>query len=135
MVHRMSMRVLGRWFWLVSALFMATATQAAKTHVQLIIDSEVARAGDTVMAGLKMKMPSGMHTYWRNSGDSGGPTKIEWQLPPGITAGAIQWPVPEKYTLAVAGLTTTTYVYHDVLVLLVPLTISSSAAEGPIEIA
>ena len=73
----MSMRVLGRWFWLVSALFMATAAQAAKTQVQLIFDSEVARAGDIVMAGLKMKMPPGMHTYWRNSGDSGGPTKIE----------------------------------------------------------
>src|SRR5437588_10483486 len=130
----MIMRVLVRWFWFLSALFMATAAQAAKTQVQLIFDSEVARPGDTVMAGLKMKMPSGMHTYWRNSGDSGGPTKIEWQLPPGVAAGAIQWPVPEKYVITVDKLITTTYVYHDVVVLLVPLTISSSAAAGPAEI-
>ena len=118
------MRVLGRWFWLVSALFMATAAQAAKTQVQLIFDSEVARPGDIVMAGLKMRMSAGMHTYWRNSGDSGGPNKIEWQLPPGISAGAIQWPVPEKYVASELKLTT--YVYHDVAVLLVPLTISSA---------
>src|SRR3989442_4432584 len=126
------MRVLAKWLWFLSALFLTTVAQAAKTQVQLILDSEVARPGDTVMAGLKMKMPSGMHTYWRYSGDSGGPTKIEWQLPPGITAGAIQWPVPEKYVASELKLTT--YVYHDVAVLLVPLTISSSAAAGSAEI-
>ena len=122
------MRVLAKWLWFLSALFLTTVAQAAKTQVQLILDSEVARPGDTVMAGLKMKMPSGMHTYWRYSGDSGGPTKIEWQLPPGITAGAIQWPVPEKYVASELKLTT--YVYHDVVVLLVPVTLSSSAATG-----
>lgn len=123
------MPVLGKWLGFLSALFVATAAQAAKTQVQLIFDSEAGRPGDTIMAGLKMKMPSGMHTYWRYSGDSGGPTKIEWQLPPGITAGAIQWPVPEKYVASELKLTT--YVYHDVAVLLVPFTISGSAAAGP----
>ena len=35
------------------------------------------------------------HTYWRNPGDSGEPPRIHWQLPDGVEAGAIRWPLPE----------------------------------------
>ena len=42
-------------------------------------------------------MDPGWHTYWRNGGESGGPTKIEWELPTGVSAEEAQWPVPEKY--------------------------------------
>src|SRR5258706_15479344 len=79
-------------FILGAALLLSASARAAKTEARLLLDSTVALPGDTVLAGLQMRMPSGWHTYWRNSGDSGGPTEIEWQLPPGITAGAIQWP-------------------------------------------
>src|SRR4051812_16834061 len=99
------MQLVHKWFWgvLLTALTLS-GSAASKTDVKLVMDSETARPGDTVMAGLVMKMPSSWHTYWRNSGDSGGPTEIAWQLPEGITAGAIQWPAPEK--LVMAGLAT-----------------------------
>ena len=29
-------------------------------------------------------------------GRAGNPPEIKWKLPPGITAGEIQWPVPES---------------------------------------
>lgn len=124
------MQLLRRWFWVLGALLLANFAQAAKTEIRLVLDFDSARPGDTVMAGIHMKMPPRWHTYWRNSGDSGGPTKIDWQLPAGITAGAIQWPVPEKYVTA--GLNT--YVHHDVAVLLVPLTISGSATSGKVNL-
>jgi len=127
------MQSLHKWFWGVLAFAMAAASGSAatKTEAKLLLDSDAARPGDTVIAALQMKMPNRWHTYWRNSGDSGGPTDIAWQLPEGITAGAIQWPVPEKFT--VAGLTT--YVYHDTVLLRVPLTISKSMSNGPVQIA
>ncbi len=78
------------------------------------------------MAGLVLKMPPGWHTYWQNSGDSGVPTKIDWQLPEGITAAKIQWPTPEKFTTE--GLST--YVYHDEVMLQVPLTLRSRCPQG-----
>src|SRR3954468_3936890 len=118
------MQLLGRWFWALGALLLTFSAQGAKTDVRLALDLETARPGDTVMAGVHMHMPPSWHTYWRNSGDSGGPTTIDWELPPGVTAGAIQWPVPEKYVTA--GLIT--YVYHDDAGLLVPLTVSPSVA-------
>ena len=132
LVHRALMQLVRKWFGSVLVMaFALSASAATKTDVKLVLDSDAARPGDTVMAGLVMKMPSSWHTYWRNSGDSGGPTEITWQLPPGITAGAIQWPVPEK--LVTAGLTT--YVYHDTVVLLIPLTIAKTAPNGAVEIA
>src|SRR5256886_387325 len=60
---------------------------ATKTRAQLILSAEAARPGETVMAGVLLKMPAGWHTYWKNSGDSGAPTKIDWQLPEGIKIG------------------------------------------------
>ncbi|WP_417357775.1 protein-disulfide reductase DsbD family protein [Gallaecimonas pentaromativorans] len=35
------------------------------------------------------------HTYWQNPGDSGLAPTLDWQLPPGWQAGAIQWQVPK----------------------------------------
>jgi thiol:disulfide interchange protein DsbD len=37
------------------------------------------------------------HTYWKNPGDSGLPTKIEWNLPDGFVPGVIQWPYPKRF--------------------------------------
>src|SRR6266702_7325375 len=36
---------------------------------------------------------------WINAGDSGEPPKITWTLPEGITAGAMQFPIPERLPL------------------------------------
>jgi len=51
-------------------------------------------SAETVLAGVELKLDEGWHTYWKNPGDAGSPTKIEWQLPTGISAGEIQWPLP-----------------------------------------
>lgn len=74
------------------------ALHAAKYHtdVSLISDTTSINPGKTFDVGVQLKMDSGWHTYWKNPGDSGLPTSIEWKLPPGFTAGPIQWPAPEK---------------------------------------
>src|SRR3989441_864721 len=115
------------FFLPLAALSVSAAT---KTQARLILSAEAARPGETLTAGVLLKMPPGWHTYWRNSGDSGAPTKIDWQLTVGIKAGEIQWPVPEKLTVA----DLTTYVYHDEVLLLVPLTLADNADAGPKEL-
>jgi DsbC/DsbD-like thiol-disulfide interchange protein len=114
-------------FLLLSAFSLSAAT---RTQARLILSAESARPGEIVTAGVLLKMAPGWHTYWKNSGDSGAPTKIDWQLTSGIKAGEIQWPVPEKLTVA----DLTTYVYHDEVMLLVPLTLADSVPVGPKEI-
>lgn len=107
------------------------AAHAAHTEAQLVLSMDSVRPGYTLWAGVVLRMEPGWHTYWRNSGASGVPTSIQWKLPPGITAGDIRWPVPEK--LPPDDLTT--YIYSGETVLMVPLTIASNAAAGALDIA
>ncbi|MBW8864999.1 MAG: thioredoxin family protein, partial [Verrucomicrobia bacterium] len=93
------------------------------TQVTLLLSAADAKPGDTIYAGVDMKMEPAWHTYWKNPGDAGQATKIEWQLPPGISAGEIQWPLPSKLPPAEV----TTYGYEDEVVLIVPLTIETNS--------
>ncbi len=116
------------------AVFLAfTAPAATKPHttVDLLLPVDTARAGDTILAGIRLRMEPKWHTYWKNPGDAGGPTEIEWQLPAGVTVGEIQWPAPERYNAE--GLTT--FVLHDEATLLVPLKLDPQLPAGPLKLA
>ena len=56
-------------------------------------------AGKPLWLGLKIQHAPHWHTYWKNPGDSGLPTTMEWQLPAGVQAGEIEWPTPAKLPL------------------------------------
>ncbi len=114
----------------ILTLAVAPVSAATQTKADLLLGNEVAAPGSQILAGVRLTMPDGWHTYWRNPGDSGMATEIDWQLPKGVTAGEIRWPIPEKYESE--GFYT--YVYHDEVVLLVPLTVSADAPMGPTEI-
>jgi thiol:disulfide interchange protein/DsbC/DsbD-like thiol-disulfide interchange protein len=60
----------------------------------LISDVTSIQPGQKFRVGVLYRIEPGWHIYWRYSGDSGLPTKIEWQLPQGFKAGGLQWPVP-----------------------------------------
>lgn len=77
-------------------------------------------AGQTVWLGLQLIHAPEWHTYWQNPGDSGLPTQLDWQLPPGVQAGDIQWPTPKKFPLGPLA----NYGYDGTLLLAVPLTIT-----------
>ncbi len=77
-------------------------------------------AGRTVWVGLRLQHQPHWHTYWKNPGDSGLPTQLQWTLPPGVLAGDIDWPVPKK--LPIGDLVN--YGYEGDLLLPVPLTIT-----------
>ena len=106
------------------------AAAPSATKAKLLLSAESVRPGDTVLAGVRLTMDRGWHVYWRNAGESGLPTRIEWTLPEGIRAGEIRWPVPELYTSG--GLTT--YVYHGETLLIVPLTVTDKTAPGSVNI-
>ena len=41
--------------------------------------------GETNTVALRLKIRDRWHTYWRNPGDSGLPTTLDWKLPAGVT--------------------------------------------------
>ena len=78
------------------------------------------QSGQKLWVGLQLTHQPDWHTYWRNPGDSGLPTQIELNLPAGITAGDVLWPLPHKQK---AG-NLTNYGFEKTVLLLVPLTVS-----------
>jgi thiol:disulfide interchange protein/DsbC/DsbD-like thiol-disulfide interchange protein len=78
------------------------------------------QAGQPLWVGLQLTHQPEWHTYWRNPGDSGLPTQIELNLPAGISAGEVQWPLPHK--LKAGNLTN--YGFEKTVLLAVPLTVT-----------
>jgi len=77
--------------------------------------------GKQVWLGLQLAHQPEWHTYWKNAGDSGLPTQLEWQLPAGISAGEIVWPTPKKIPIG----TLANYGYEGTVLLPVPVTVSA----------
>ncbi len=110
------------WF----ALAWSLTLHAANTEVSLLLSHSEAKPGETLFAAVRLKMNPGWHTYWVNGGDSGGPTVIDWDLPPGISFGELQWPVPNRFEEG--GLVT--YTYEKEVYLITPLHIAASLKPG-----
>jgi DsbC/DsbD-like thiol-disulfide interchange protein len=83
------------------AALPATGTSGTAPHVRARVVSEVSSIspGQAFWVALEFEIQDGWHTYWRNPGDSGKATTLNWQLPPGFTAGNIIWSVPERFDL------------------------------------
>ncbi|WP_310796453.1 thioredoxin family protein [[Roseibacterium] beibuensis] len=119
----------------VFALILAPVPAAAqdgrfqrteRIAAELVAMSQWAAPGSTAIVAVRQDIEPGWHTYWRNPGDSGGATTLNWTLPEGVTAGDIVWPLPERQRLA--GLMN--YGYSGEVYLPVPVEIPASARAG-----
>ena len=72
----------------------AAATQMARAR--LISDSRQIAPGQKFRLGLMFSIADESHIYWRNPGDAGLATHIEWKLPQGFVAGPLFWPAPVR---------------------------------------
>lgn len=66
----------------------------AHTQVELVAEAAAVQPGRPFWAGLRMDMDDGWQTYWKNPGDSGLATAVQWDLPQGFKAGELHWPFP-----------------------------------------
>lgn len=55
--------------------------------------------GEVFPVGIHLTMADGWHVYWKNPGEAGLPTRVQWRLPDGFEAGPLQWPVPIRFTM------------------------------------
>lgn len=69
-------------------------------NLELVPSVEKVGPSSAFTVGLKIHHHPGFHTYWRNPGAVGFPTRISWELPEGFVAGEIRWPVPEMSEMA-----------------------------------
>ncbi|CAN5411657.1 hypothetical protein BH10CYA1_BH10CYA1_01560 [soil metagenome] len=64
---------------------------------KLLVDTTAIQAGKPFKLGVELSMKSGWHTYYKESGDAGLPSKVTWKLPAGFTAGPMLWEKPSKF--------------------------------------
>jgi thiol:disulfide interchange protein DsbD len=77
----------------------SNSADVAHLHVQLVVPAAALSPGESAQAGLYFKIEPGWHIYWKNAGDSGEPPQVRWTLPEGITAGALEFPAPQRLPL------------------------------------
>ena len=97
-----------------------------RIEAELVSLSAWATPGSTLMLAVRQDIEPGWHTYWRNPGDSGGPTALAWRLPAGFGAGDIVWPLPERQRLG----DLMNYGYSGVAYLPVPIVVPADATPG-----
>ena len=111
--------------------FPAAANPVRRDHidVELIPAATRVEPGGVLTVALRLNPDEHWHTYWKNPGDSGLATRIDWVLPDGFKAGAIQWPAPERIDIGPLS----NYGYNGEVLLLTDIRVPQSVpADVPI---
>jgi thiol:disulfide interchange protein len=106
----------------------AHTPQGMEIHVHAGLEAETLTPapGSTVTLAITMRPDPGWHDYWLNPGDAGLSLTLDWQLPPGASAGPPRFPVPEP--LVLLGLMN--YAYERPHAMLVDLKLPDGLAAG-----
>lgn len=105
---------------------IAQPTGTKSTKAELTSEAQTIAPGSTFTVALSLRHPLGWHSYYRNSGGVELPLVIDWELPPGFTAGDIQWPTPAVKE----GYFGKSFIYSGNPVFLVDLKAPSSLSAG-----
>lgn len=116
------------WCVLFGVGISAAPVNSGNVEAELIAEVNSIKPGESFWVALKQKIRPGWHTYWRNPGDSGAPTKLQWDLPAGFSASEIHWPYPERVPYGPLM----NFGYHDGVVFPVLITAPDSIPTGEI---
>jgi DsbC/DsbD-like thiol-disulfide interchange protein len=70
----------------LSTAAAAAPVRTAEVEAELVAEHAALAPGEN-WVGLRLRPEPGWHVYWRNPGDSGIPSRLDWQLPEGVAAG------------------------------------------------
>ena len=85
-----------RVFFLFFVSVFFTPSVEAQVRATLVSAVTSVEPGQPFTVALRIEHAAHWHTYWVNPG-TGLATTLDWTLPPGWTAGEIQWPVPHVF--------------------------------------
>jgi thiol:disulfide interchange protein len=129
------MRILNIFLAAAGALTLAAPAGAApyrtdNVEAELVSSRAAIAPGETFTVALRETIRDGWHTYWRNAGDSGEATTINWSLPAGFKAAPNEWPAPSIHRSGPI----TTYVYEHEVFLPMQITAPADLKSGPVEL-
>jgi thiol:disulfide interchange protein DsbD len=99
-------------------IFTMEAQSSENVKVKLITSSIDIHPSGSFWIAAEFEMLNDWHIYWRNSGDSGLPTTISWQLPEGFKVSKTFYPYPQ---ILIEG-NSATYIYENKVILFAEVT-------------
>ncbi len=94
---------------------------------ELVSDVSAVKPGSSFNLGVLFEVEPGWHIYWKNPGDSGLPTTVDFNLPSGFEKEKTVWPLPTVFRWA--G-NIVDYGYEDSLLLTTRVNAPSRLASG-----
>jgi DsbC/DsbD-like thiol-disulfide interchange protein len=102
----------------------AQSTPIPHGTLELIAEKQWISPGHKFDLGLRFQLEKSWHIYWVNPGDSGEPARVEWRMPAGLNAGAIEWPTPRRLESSAI----VDYGYENAVLLIIPMQAEISLA-------
>ena len=121
-VSRVLISVLAAW----AGIAAGAPVQGQHIEVELVSEVKTIAAGQPFWLAVRLSPDPAWHTYWRNPGDSGLPTRIEWTLGAGGAVGNTLWPYPQRIPLSAQVVN---YGYHDEVLLMTQVTPPASCLD------
>ena len=87
------------WQVFLTGIFAFNMSGPARppVKVKLVADRDAVVPGQPFRVGVWIRVPEGWHIYWKNSGESGLPTRLELDYPSGLHPGPWIWPAPRLF--------------------------------------
>lgn len=96
---------------------------------KLVLDVAAVKPGSSFNAGVLFEIEPGWHIYWKNPGDSGLPTTVEFGLPAGFEVKKLGWPLPVVFR---GEGNVTDFGYEDSLLLTAGVNVPSGLPPGSV---
>lgn len=112
------------------SLYSDAVPESSPVKIELIYDQSSLQADVPFWVGIRLQHQEGCHSYWKNPGDAGFATHIDWNLPQNIQAGEIEWPIPQKFS----SNSTVGMGYEGDILLLTKMTPTKEFAGGNVEV-
>ena len=105
-------------FFLLAPGVRAEPATNQPVTAELVAQDTAWQPGRPFWVAVRLTMDTQWHTYWRNPGDAGLATTVDWDLPEGFQAGPLLWPYPKR----IVDGTLASYAYENTVLLLTEIT-------------
>lgn len=84
-------------FIVFATTFSIFAQQKSLAEAKLVVDSYSPKKDSVISIGVLINLKDDWHIYWRNPGDSGLPTEVEYSLSKDFIVSEIKFPTPKIF--------------------------------------
>jgi len=116
--------------FLIIVSLQLCAQQLTPASAKIVVDSYSFEKSRSVPIGISIELEKDWHIYWRNPGDSGMPTSIDFEVSEGVSISEIEWPVPKVFEYE--GLAS--YGYDDQILLIAELNVPENFVSNSITV-